>query len=171
MQRPREPRTASVLGQRPPGLSASQRQLLAPFLFPEHSGSRRGCPLVGPSPEPQMLSPPGCHSPRCLSEAGGSDCEGPIRTLGRTGLLAGRLLAGWLPTGWLRPSGELTAEAGWAAEARSSVSPTERCWRRPRDLGAPVPTPQKEKSHAERGSMQASRPTPNVNSFAIFFFF
>lgn len=131
---------------------------------------------MGPSPEPQMLSPPGCHSPRCLSEAGGSDCEGPIRTLGRTGLLAGRLLAGWLlagwlPTGWLRPSGELTAEAGWAAEARSSVSPTEHCWRRPRDLGAPVPTPQKEKSHAERGSMQASRPAPNVNGFAIFFFF
>lgn len=140
---------------------------------------------MGPSPEPQMLSPPGCHSPRCLSEAGGSDCEGPIRTLGRTGLLAGRLLAGRLLGAAARgvaargvaahrvaaPSGELTAEAGWAAEARSSVSPTERCWQRPRDLGAPVPTPQKEKSHAERGSMQASRPTPNVNSFAIFFFF
>lgn len=51
---------------------------------------------MGPSPEPQMLSPPGCHSPRCLSEAGGLDCEGLIRTLGRTGLLAGRLLAGRL---------------------------------------------------------------------------
>lgn len=50
LQRPREPRTASVLGQGPPGLSASQRQLLAPFLFPEHSGSRARMPSRGPVP-------------------------------------------------------------------------------------------------------------------------